>query len=80
MSVAMSQYAVRVSPKARSLNLKLLFLPPVLVRSVFVHELCHTVHMNHSRKYWRFLMATEPNCIALDKQLRTAWRLVPAWV
>jgi predicted metal-dependent hydrolase len=66
--------------KTISLNLKLLFLPPSLVRYVFIHELSHTVHMNHSRKYWRFLMAKEPNCMALDKQLRTAWRLVPAWV
>ena len=63
-----------------SLNLKLLFLQPALVRYIFIHELAHTVHMNHSRKYWRSLMAKEPNCMALDKQLRTAWRLVPAWV
>jgi predicted metal-dependent hydrolase len=44
------------------------------------NELCHTVQMNHSKKHWRFLMAKEPNCMALDKQLRTAWRHVPAWV
>ena len=66
--------------KTISLNLKLLFLQPALVRYVFIHELCHTAHMDHSRKYWRFLMAKEPDCMALDKQLRTAWRLVPAWV
>lgn len=66
--------------KTISLNLKLLFLQPALVRYVFIHELCHRVHMNHSNKYWRFLMAKEPNCMALDKQLRTAWRNVPAWV
>ena len=66
--------------KTISLNLKLLFFQPALVRYVFIHELCHTVHMNHSRKYWRLLLAKEPNCMALDKQLRTAWRLVPAWV
>jgi predicted metal-dependent hydrolase len=66
--------------KTISLNLKLLFLQPGLVRYVFIHELCHTVHMNHTRKYWRFLMPKEPNCMALDKQLRTAWQHVPAWI
>jgi len=66
--------------KTISINLKLLFLQPALVRYVFIHELCHTIHMSHSRKYWRFLMAKEPNCTSLDSQLRTAWRLVPAWV
>ena len=63
-----------------SLNMKLLFLPPELVRYVFVHELCHTVHMNHSREFWRFLAAKEPGYKELDSQLRTAWRLVPAWI
>ncbi len=60
--------------------MKLLFLPPELVRYVFVHELCHTVHMNHSREFWRFLAVKEPGYMELDKQLRTAWRLVPAWL
>jgi hypothetical protein len=55
-----------------SLNMKLLFLPPELVRYVFVHELCHTVHMNHSREFWRFLAVKEPRYKELDKQLRTA--------
>jgi len=63
-----------------SLNMKLLFLPPELVRYVFVHELCHTVHMNHSREFWRLLAVKEPGYKELDKQLRTAWRLVPAWI
>jgi len=63
-----------------SLNLKLLFLPTPLVRYVFIHELCHTVYMNHSRKYWALLTSKEPGYIALDKELRGAWRLVPSWV
>jgi len=66
--------------KTVSLNLKLLFLPPELVRYVFVHELCHTVHMSHSREFWRFLMSKEPGYKELDQQLRRAWRLVPVWV
>lgn len=63
-----------------SLNLKLLFLPTHLVRYVFIHELCHTIHMNHSRKYWALLAAKAPGYIALDEELRVAWRTVPSWV
>jgi len=66
--------------KSISLNLKLLFLPRDLVRYVFLHELCHTIYMHHSQKYWNLLASKEPDHIALDQELRNAWRLVPSWV
>ena len=66
--------------KSISLNLKLLFLPRDLVRYVFLHELCHTIYMNHSQKYWNLLASKEPGYIDLDQELRNAWRLVPSWV
>ncbi len=31
-----------------SLNVCLMFLEPAVVRYLYVHELCHTRHMNHS--------------------------------
>jgi predicted metal-dependent hydrolase len=65
--------------KTISLNTKLLFLPPDLVRYVMVHELCHTVELNHSTRFWSLLRAKEPGWQAADSALRTAWRLVPAW-
>jgi hypothetical protein len=49
-------------------------------RYVFIHELCHTIHMNHSQKYWAFLASREPEYVSLDKELRGAWRVVPPWV
>ena len=36
--------------------------------------------MNHSRRYWAYLEALEPNYCALDQELRDAWRLVPDWI
>jgi predicted metal-dependent hydrolase len=67
------------SDKNISLNRKLLFLPPPLVRYLFVHELCHTVHLNHSRRYWQMVKSIEPQFQELDNQLRHAAKYVPLW-
>jgi hypothetical protein len=66
--------------KTISINHKLLFLPRHLVRYVFVHELSHTIHMNHSKRFWRLVGVMEPNYKKLDEELRNAWRFVPAWM
>ena len=63
-----------------SLNTKLLFLSPDLVRYVLIHELCHTVHMNHSAEFWRLVATHEPCYMVLDQALRQAWKTVPQWV
>lgn len=68
------------SLKVININWKLLFLPPELVRYLFIHELCHTVHLNHSRRYWQLVEKKEPAYKELDAQLRTASRYVPLWV
>jgi hypothetical protein len=66
--------------KMISLNYKLLFLPPEVVRYVFVHELCHTIHMNHSAAFWNLVAEKEPDYECLDTELQNVWRYVPAWV
>jgi predicted metal-dependent hydrolase len=63
-----------------AINTKLLFLSPDLVRYVLVHELCHTVHMNHGSEFWRLVAAHEPSYKVLDRTLRDAWKSVPRWV
>lgn len=63
-----------------NLNDKLLFIPPELVHYVLVHELCHTIHLNHSSQFWALVKQKEPNCQRLDQELRTAWRYVPRWL
>ena len=63
-----------------ALNVKLLFLPPELVRYAVVHELCHSVHMNHSQEFWRLVETHEPGYRMLDKRLRDAWKTVPRWL
>lgn len=64
---------------AISLNRKLLFLPQELMRMVLLHELCHTVEHNHGPRFWALLEQYEPLWKPLRRELRTAWRYVPAW-
>jgi predicted metal-dependent hydrolase len=63
-----------------SLNFKLLFLPPHLVRYVFIHELCHTIHLNHSQHFWGLVEEKEPDYRLLDSELNKAWIYIPEWV
>jgi len=63
-----------------SLNCSLLFLPPEVVRYLFIHELAHTEHMNHSASFWRLVEKLEPEYRRLDRELLAGWRTVPAWV
>jgi len=62
-----------------SLNCKLLFLAPELVRHVLVHELCHTAELNHSPRFWALVQRFEPDARTLRLRMRDAWRDVPAW-
>ncbi|HET9679673.1 MAG TPA: M48 family metallopeptidase, partial [Gammaproteobacteria bacterium] len=63
-----------------SLNYKLLFCDPPVVRYLLVHELCHTRHLNHGKRFWNLVARFEPDWRALDKQLGASWKRVPAWV
>jgi len=63
-----------------SLSFKLLFLERDWVRCVLLHELCHTVCMNHSPRFWALLCGFEPECKAIHKRMRDGWKRVPAWL
>lgn len=63
-----------------SLNYMLLFFPPAVARYVMLHELCHTLHPNHSRRFWAEVASREPDYRALAAELRQSWRYVPTWL
>lgn len=75
-----TRWASCSASKNLALNAKLLFLSPDLVRYVLIHELCHTVHMNHSGDFWRLVSCHEPRYRVLDQALREAWKTVPQWM
>lgn len=63
-----------------SLNCCLLFQRPAVVQYLMIHELAHTLHMNHSRRFWHAVGHHCPGYRGLDRELLAGWRCVPAWV
>ena len=46
---------------ALSLDLALVLAPPPVFEYVLVHELCHLIHADHSRRFWREVEARYPH-------------------
>lgn len=59
------------SKKNLNFNWRLITLPPELADYVILHELCHTVHLNHSAEFWAFLERLAPEYRTLRIRLRT---------
>ena len=62
-----------------SLNQKLLFVEPDLVRYVLIHELCHMREMNHSSRFWKLVGQFYPEYRLARHRLKEAWYQMPAW-
>jgi len=63
-----------------SLNIKLLFMPYRLVEYVMIHELCHTVHLNHSKRFWQLVKKHCPHHEQASIDLRQGDHYLPDWV
>ena len=63
-----------------SLNAQLLLLPRPLARYVLIHELCHSVHLNHSPRFWQVVRQWEPDADRLRSELKDARQFVPGWL
>lgn len=68
------------SKKVINLNYKLIFLPPELMRHVLIHELCHTVYLNHSRQFWQLVESFDPDYQQHRQRLREAELFIPQWL
>lgn len=67
------------SRKQINLNRALMFMSPGAVRYLFIHELCHTVHMNHSARYWALVARIDPDHRRHEAELRRAMATLPRW-
>lgn len=53
-----------------SFNYRLLLLPAYLRDYVIVHELCHLLELNHSKRFWALVARTFPDYKGLRRELR----------
>jgi predicted metal-dependent hydrolase len=65
--------------QAIALNLFLMELPWDYIDYVLLHELAHTVEMNHGPEFWKILTAMQPRARDLAKQLRKRQPTLGAW-
>ncbi len=65
-----------------SLNSKLLFIPKEYMEYIFLHELCHTIYLNHSPKFWALVKKIDPEYEGKNSlSKRELWyKYVPGWV
>ena len=62
-----------------SLNDQLLFLPPDTVEYLAIHELCHTRHLDHSRRFWALVESHCGDYRRYERELASARQAVPDW-
>lgn len=63
-----------------NLNYKLLLMPKHWARYTLIHELCHTVELNHSKKFWAQVQTFVPDYPSIHKEMQQAQQTLPAWV
>lgn len=63
-----------------NLNYRLLFLDKNLVEYILLHELIHTLHMNHSSAFWSAIELLMPDARIRDKEINQIGKHLPCWL
>lgn len=67
---ASSRWGSCNNKKAISLNIALMTLPFELIDYVLIHELAHTVHLNHSSAFWKEVSRVDEAYLIHRKKLK----------
>jgi predicted metal-dependent hydrolase len=65
--------------KRISLNYKLIFLPESLCKHILIHELCHTVHFDHSNRFWRLVAKHDKHWDKHYEAMQLVEHSIPIW-
>lgn len=74
-----SRWGSCTATKTINLNYKLIFLPLHLSDHIIIHELCHTVHMDHSTRFWRLVAKFDDAWKKHSHEARDGDKYIPLW-
>ena len=60
-----------INQKTINLNWKLIMLPTDIINYIIIHELCHVIEPNHSKKFWNLVRKFDPKFERKKKWLKT---------
>lgn len=64
------------SNRKLTFNWRLAMAPPKVIDYVVIHEMCHMVHLNHDRSFWRLVGSIMPDYEDQERWLeKSSWKM-----